>query len=272
VKKRRPAVLAISIGLVLAAVAGVLGVLHAMAPDREAIREQLGLEVSRVEALPANDPVRKDRRIEELLAVEDYQVHARALWLKLERMHGSIHQAATADDAARKAVPPFLVRCAILDGKSPAELRSLDDEARALQDEHGSTRYGPALLEAHHRLTLAMANRLQACGELEHFRLLQEAQKDRIAGRFAEALARIDETIPKHPQCEPFRLKLQIERVTLLAAASKAAEALLDQARNDRRDGRKAEAAQVLEVALPHFKGLPEEGRLKALLAELRRP
>jgi len=271
-KKRRPAVLAISIGLVLAAIAGALGVLYAMSPDREAIREQLALEISRVEAMPANDPVRKDRRIEELLAAEDCKVHARALWLKLERLHGPVHQAAVADDAARKAVPPFLARCATLAGKSLAELRSLDDEARALQDEHGATRYGPALLDVRQRLSIAMAIGLQTCSELEHFRVLQEAQKDRIAGRFAQALKRIDETIPKHPRCEQFLVKLQNERVTLLVSANKAAEGLLEQARNDRRDGRKAEAAQTLERALPNFKGFPDEGRIRALLAELQRP
>ena len=271
-KKRRPAVLAISIGLVLAAVAGVLGVLHAMAPDREAIREQLALEISRIEALPANDPVRKDRRIHELQAVEDYKVHARTLWLNLERLHGPLHQAAMADDAARKSVPPFLARCTTLTGKSPAELRSLDDEARALQDEHGSTRFGPALVEVRQRLSLAKATGLQTCSELDHFRLLQDAQKERIGAHFAQALTRIDESISKHPQCEQFLVRLRKERMILLASANRAVEALLEQARNDRRDGRKEEAAQSLERALPNFKGLPDEGRLKALLAELRRP
>lgn len=271
-KKRRPAVLAISIGLVIAAVAGVLGVLHAMAPDREAIRADLSRQIDLVEAMPANDPVRKDRRIDELLAVEDYKVHARALWLKLERLHGPVHQAAMADDAARKAVPPFLARSAALDGKTPAELRSLDDEARALQDEHGSTRYGPALVDLRKRLSLAMASGLQTCSELEHFRLLQEAQKDRLAGRFAQALGRIDEASSKHPKCEPFLVKLQAERGILLTSAKRAAEALLDQARDDRSDGRKEEAALSLERALPNFKGLPDEGRFRALLTELRRP
>ncbi len=243
-----------------------------MTPDREAIRADLSHQIDLVEAMAANEPMKKDLRIDELLAVDDYKVHARALWLKLERLHGPIHQAAMADDAARKAVPPFLARCTTLAGKSPAELRALDDEARALQDEHGATRYGPALLEVRQRLSIAMATGLQTCSELEHFRVLQEAQKDRIAGRFAQALKRIDETIPKHPRCEQFLVKLQDERVTLLVSANKAAEGLLDQARNDRRDGRKGEAAQALERALPNFKGLPDEGRIRALLTELRRP
>ena len=100
--------LALAIGLVIAAVLGVLGVLHALTPDAEAIRAALNVEM---EKLP-DDPVRRDRRIEELMADEDYRKHARALWLKLERLHGPAHQAAKADDDARKAVTPFLARAA----------------------------------------------------------------------------------------------------------------------------------------------------------------
>ncbi|HEV3026143.1 MAG TPA: hypothetical protein VG457_01140, partial [Planctomycetota bacterium] len=94
----------------------------------------------------------------------------------------------------------------------------------------------------------------------------------RIAGRFAEVQARIDETAPKHSACEPFLVRLQNERRILLASASRAAEALLEEARNDRWNGRKGEAVRALESVLPNFKGFPEEGRLRALLAELQRP
>jgi hypothetical protein len=272
VKTRGTSVLALSIGLVLAAVAGVLGVLHAVTPDREAIRAELARKIERVEALPPGDPIRKDRLIEELLSSEESRTYARALWLRLERLHGPAHETALAEEAARKAVPPFLARCLDLRGKTPPDLRSLDDEARSLQDQHGLTSFGPALCEVRNRLSQALGACLPSCSELEHFRLLQEAQEDRIAGRFAQALARINETIPKHATCEPFLVRLQNERRTLLASAKKAAEALLEQARLEWRDGRKGEAAESLERALPTFKGLPEEGRLRALLAELRRP
>jgi hypothetical protein len=270
-KKRRPAVLAISIGLVLAAVLAVMGLLHALAPDREAIRAQLSREIDLVEALPANDPVRKDRRIEELLAVEDYQTHARAQVLRLERLHGPVHQAARADVAAHKAVPPFLARCTTLEGKTPAELRTLDDEARSLQDSHGATRYGPALVQVRGRLATQISAGRPGCNDLDHFRLLQEVQKERLAGRYAPALSRIDEGLVQHSKCDSFGVRLRKEREELLRSGSQAAQKLLTQAQADRREGRQAEAAATLERALPNFNGFPEAGLLQALLAELRR-
>ena len=266
-KTRRPAVLAFAIGSVIAALLGALGILHAIAPDAEALRAALSLEIDRIEALPPGDPVHKDRRIEELLAVEDYRKYARSLQVKLERLHGPAHQAARADEAARQAVPPFLARCRSLEGSSPQELRTLDDEARSLQNEHGSTRYGPALAEVRGRLSSRMAAAVPACSEMDHFRVLQEAQKDRLAGRYGAALARLDEAVAKHPACEGFLFKVKQERETLMRSAAQTAATLLEQARKVRKE----EGVRLLEQALPNFKGLPEEGRLTALLAELRR-
>jgi hypothetical protein len=272
VKSRRPSVLAISIGLVLAAVLAVMGILLALAPDREAIRVRLGHEIDLVEALPANDPVRKDRRIEELLAVEDYQTHARALWLRLDRLHGPLHQAAQADEAARKEVLRFLARCTSLDGLSLGELRGLDDEARSLLDSHGATRYGPALVQVRDRLAKKMAESVPTCNELDHFHLLQEAQKERLEHRYERAISRIDVQLVNHPRCDSFVALLRRERQAVQRSAALSAQKLLTEAQNDRRDGRKVEAAAALERALPDFKGLPEAGPLQALLTELRRP
>jgi hypothetical protein len=264
---RRPAVLAFAIGGVIAALLGALGILHAIAPDAEALRAALSLEIDRIEALPPDDPVQKDRRIEELLDVEDYRKYARSLQVKLERLHGPTHQAARADQAARKAVPPFLARCRSLEGTSPEELRTLDDEARSLQNEHGSTRFGPALAEIRGRLSSRMAAAVPACSEMDHFRVLQEAQKDRLAGRYAAALARLDGAVAKHPGCEGFLYKVKQEREALIRSAAQTAATLLEQARNVRRE----DGVRSLEQALPDFKGLPDEGRLRALLTELRR-
>jgi len=270
-KTRRPAALAFAIGGVIAALLGALGILHAIAPDAEALRAALSLEIDRIEALPPGDPVQKDRRIEELLAVEDYRKYARSLQGRLERLHGPAHQAARADTAARQAVPPFLRRCRSLEGRSPEELRTLDDEARSLQNEHGSTRFGPALGEVRSRLAETSAAAAPRCTEVDHFRLSQEAEKDRIEGRFASALRRIDDAIARHPACVAFLGRVKQDRGTLFRSAAQAAEKLLEQAQAARGDGRKDEAARALDRALPNYKGLPEEGRLTALLAELRR-
>jgi len=270
-KTRRPAVLAFAIGGVIAALLGALGILHAISPDPEALRAALSLEIDRIEALPPGDPVQKDRRIEELLAVEDYRKYARSLQVKLERLHGPAHQAAKADEAARKAVPPFLARCRSLEGTSPEELRTLDDEARSLQNDHGSTRFGPALVEVRRRLAEKSAAASPRCTEADHFRLSQEAEKDRIEGHFASAIRRLDDAIARHPTCIAFLSRAKQDRGTVLRSATQTAEKLLAQAQEARRDGRRDEAARVLDHALPNYKGLPEEGRLTALLAELRR-
>jgi len=249
--------LALAIGLVLAAVLGVLGILHGMAPDPDAIRAALSAQIER---LP-EDPVQRDRRLEELMEVEDYRIHARALWLKLERLHGPAHQAAKADVDARKTVASFLDRNASLDGNSQAELSAIYDELRALLDAYGRGPYGPALNKFHARLAPLLA---PSCNDLDHFRVLQEAQKDRLAGKFASALRRIEDCLRKHPGCEQFRIALGKEREALLKSSSQAAEKLLEQAR-------KENSATLLERALPDYAGLPDEGRLKAQLTESRR-
>jgi hypothetical protein len=272
VKAQRPAVLAISIGLVLAAVLAVMGILRALAPDREALRAELSHEIDLVEALPANDPVRKDRRIEELLAVEDYQTHARALWLRLERLHGPVHQAARSDEAARKTVPPFLARCTSLEGLALVELRRLEDEARSLQDLHGATRYGPALVQVRDRLAKRTTAALPGCNDTDHFRLLLELQKDRIEGRYAQALRRVDDAERQHLECSALLVRLREEREAVLRSGGQAAQKLLTQARTWSRAGQKDEAAHVLDRELPRFKGLPEAPLLQALLTELLRP
>src|SRR5579862_4903400 len=125
VSRKRPAALALPIGVAIASLLAVLGVLRASAPDDEGLRTALARELERLDAWPEKDPLGKDRRIEELLAVEDYQKYARGLWSRLDRLHGPAHQAARAHVAAARAVPGFLARCRNLDALSPEELRAL---------------------------------------------------------------------------------------------------------------------------------------------------
>jgi len=272
VKARSPAVPAILIGAVLAAVLAVMGVLHAIAPDREALRAELDGEIDRLEARSGKDPVREDRRIEELLEVEEYRRHAPAQRLRLERLHGTVHPAARADEAARRVVPEVLARGAALDGMSIGELRRLDDEVRSLLDRYGSTRFGPALVECRGRLAATMAASAPTCSDLDHFRLLQEVEKDRLAGRYAGALSRIAEAAAGHPRCASFQERLRRALADVRESGSQAAGRVLRRAESDRSEGRREEARRSLDRALPEFKGLPEEGRLRSLLEDLRRP
>ena len=120
-------------------------------------------------------------------------------------------------------------------------------------------------------MTATMAAASPRCTEADHFRLSQEAEKDRIEGRFASAIRRLEEAVARHPTCVAFLNRVKQDRGTVLRSATQAAEKLLAQAQEARRDGRRDEALRALDRALPNYQGLPEEGRLKALLAELRR-
>jgi hypothetical protein len=272
VKTRRPAVVAISIGAALAALLGVLGILHALAPDDEAIRAEFARALKEIEAMPDTDPIAKDRRIEDTLDVEDYKKYARNLWTKLDRLHGPVHQAKEAEVAARKVVPAFLDSCADLNGKTLDELHALAGKAAELRREYGATRYGPALNKLHDRLLEKIATLTPTCTDLDHFRLLQEIEKDRLAGRFASAIKRADEASAKHPACSDFGPKLRQKREDVAQSEAAAEEKVLKEAKKLRVDGRKDEAARSLEQALPNHAGFPAEGRMRALLKELRSP
>ncbi len=244
-KSKRHAALAVPIGLGIAVLLAVLGVLRAWAPDDEAVRATLARELGRLEAWPATDPVGKDRRLEELLADEDGRKYARGLWTKLERLHGPAHQAARAQVAAARVVPDFLARCRTLEGLSPEELRALDEEARALLDEHGATGFAPGLKDARGRIAAKTASMAPACTDLDHFRILQEIQRERLAKHFRAALNRVQEAAAKHPRCANFLGKLRVARDEILNAPV---------------------------PSLPGDQGPPDEERIPAMLGELKRP
>lgn len=219
--RKRPAALAFAIGLIIAVLLAALAVARALIPDDEAIRAEISRAMKEIEAMPDTDLVAKDRRIEDVLGVEVYQKYARSLWTKLDRMHGPVHQAKDAELAARRVVPDFIRRCSSLDGKSISELRDLEGEAQALRDEHGRTSFGPALSDALARIAAKIAAMTPACTELDHFRILQEIERERLAKRFSAALKLIDEAGAKHPRCPEFLGKLRGAREEIVKAASK---------------------------------------------------
>src|SRR6185295_8816686 len=141
-----------AVGLGLALVIGVLVVVHSLQPDADAIKADLQKKLAELEALPPEQALLKDARAEELLAVEDYSIHAKALRLKLERLHAGLHEAATRDRAAAKEVPPFLARCRNLQGLAIKELDLRAGEGRSLLASHGGTRFKSSLQEALHEV------------------------------------------------------------------------------------------------------------------------
>jgi len=235
----------------IGAALGVLGIVHAMGPDRDAIRAALADELAKLEAMPADDPVRKDRRIHELKDVENYQIHARALWLKLERLHGPVHEAAQLDEEARKKVLPFLAR-----GVQPGDAAL--DECRALLDSYGNTRYGPALRARQKDLRAAPEK-----PKTDPVQFLATVSRERVQGRFARALTLVDDALRDPAAAAEFIAKLKAAREEILKSSKTRAERLLAQAATDRDPA-------PLEKALPDFSGLPEAGRIEAMIRQLR--
>jgi len=91
---RKQRVLFSALGLGPALVIGGLIVFNAIGPDPAAIKADLEKKMAELDALPPEKITAKDARAEELLAVEEYAQHAKALRLKLERLHAGLHEAA----------------------------------------------------------------------------------------------------------------------------------------------------------------------------------
>src|SRR5438874_4165071 len=98
------------VGVTLAGAIGVLWALGNVGPDPTAIKAELEMRTEELHKIPQEEAVRRDALAEELLANEEYKTHAKALWLKMERIHRPIHDAAQLERAASKEVPPFLAR------------------------------------------------------------------------------------------------------------------------------------------------------------------
>ncbi len=239
----------------IGAALGVLGIVHGIGPDREAIRAELAAEIAKVEAMPADDPVRKDRRIHELQDVEDYKVHAQSGWQRLEKLHNAAHPAAQLEEEARKKVLAFL-------GRNPDDPRAALDECRALLDFYGGTRYGAALRERQKRLAAA-ADRLKPPDGPSPELTIVAIQRERLNGRFAKALKMVDDAMRDFARDDAAVLKLRDVREEILKSSKAKAEKLLAQASADRKP-------EPLEKALPDFSGLPEAGRIEAMIRQLR--
>src|SRR5205807_1161681 len=101
-------------------------------PDPTAIKTELEMRTVELHKIPQEEAVRRDALAEELLANEEYKTHAKALWLKMERIHRPIHDAAQLERAAAKEVPPFLARSKDTSALERDDHKLLIGEARSL--------------------------------------------------------------------------------------------------------------------------------------------
>jgi hypothetical protein len=258
-------------GLILVTMIGILGILHATAFDPATVKAELERRIAELDGLPAEEAIRKDTLAEELLANDQYKQHARALYLKVERAHPRLHDAARLEREAAKVVPAFLARCKDLSRLAPSDLQLRSDEARSHVNNFGSTRYGPALRKLQAELKARLESAPRSVTPTDVIELSRKVYQTVAEGHFSPAIDLIADfmkrpgTLEYNPQIQPLR-----EMIAQKAAA--AAEALLEKARGFMNLGDKAAAAQLIDRSLPDFKGMKEAGSLEACRRTIRLP
>lgn len=272
-----------ALGLGFALIIGGLVVYNASTPDPAAIKADLEQKMAELQKLPPERIAAQDARAEELLAIEDYSKYARSLWLKLDRLHAGLHEAAKRDRAAEKEVPPFLARCKDLTHLTPEELSLRAGEGRSLRDSHGSSRFGPIL-----KIALDSIARRQdelRAKELEDLKkvlrreevspataVIELQRQVRVLVKqeqFAEALGLIDrfETLKLDVD---MKARSQEQRDFVVRSARTSLDALLKSARDLEGEEKRAEATRLLEEAQPRYKGISEAGGIDAALRRLK--
>jgi hypothetical protein len=195
---RRQTVLGLTIGAVLLVAIGGLGMVHFSRIDPDAVKKELDGRIAELQRIPDSESVRKDKLVEELLAVELYKEHAKAAWLKLDRAHRSLHEAAQLERGSEKAVKDFLAR-----SRAPgADPYTLEAEARSLIGLYGFTRWGDALRGEQRRLQVIVdANRgPQSADVLALTRDVQKALKDGKPDEALRAIADFEKRFPSHQE------------------------------------------------------------------------
>ena len=244
--------------LILVAAIGVLWAIGRIGPDPAAIKAELEARIEELNKIPAEEAIRKDALAEEHLANDLYKQYAKALWLKLERAHRSIHDAALLERAAAKEVPPFLARCKDLSKVERAELQMLIGEARSLLDNYGATRYADAL----RKTRLALDERFAALPPLvtaqDVIELTRKVQQALTEGHFSGAQDLIKD-FQKRPGAPEYQAKVEIQQESLRQKAATAVIAVVVKANQMADRGDRPGAVELLERSLPDFKGLQKE-------------
>lgn len=260
---RRQTVLGLTIGLILVVAISGLAMYHRSKIDPDAVKKEFEAKIAALDQIPGAEIARKDQAAEELLAVELYKEHAKALWLKLERTHRSLHDAAQLDRAAQKDVASFLSRSKASGG----DVRTLEAEARSLILSYGGTRFGRALRDEQARLQ-SLLESMRGFGAPDYLNLVRDLRKAEQDGHFAAAMALIDAAVkqcadPREYEQKFTELREEVKRKAE-AGASKVLVQILGRPRPD--------AIERIETALPDYAGLPARVSLETRLRELRKP
>jgi hypothetical protein len=276
--------LGLALGAILLGAIAILGILRAASPDPARIKSELGQELEALNRIPPEEALRKDAKAEEILTNEEFREHARALYVKVEKIHPRLHEAAELERAAQRVVPRLLARCVNLEQLLPKELHALSDEARAHLGNYGATRFGVALRDVLRKIDDLLtrkpepdprtgAEKSPEDGEAPGAERLVKVQREVGEAvrneRFSSALEVIDRFL-KRTDDDDLRRRANDLRESVLRKARKASQALLERARALAQEGQPGEAARLLDSALPNYKGLPENAVLEVTRRQLR--
>lgn len=250
---------------------GALWALGRVGPDPTAIKAELEMRLEELNKIPPEEAMRRDALAHQLLAEESYQEHAKALRLKLERIHRPIHDLAMLEQAALKEVPAFLARSKDVSKVNRADLELLIGEARVHVNNYGTTRFGDPLRKRLAELTARLESMLKSMPkpvtapdvvELNH-----KSKAALRTGRFSDALDLIEEFL-KRPgaqeylkQIDPSAEKVKKDAATAFVGIRDNIRGLIDRSDPDA-------ARQLLDRAESDFRRFPTE---LAEFATLRR-
>jgi hypothetical protein len=256
------------VGLILLGAIGVLWGLNQMGPKPDEIKADFGTKIEALNKIPDEEPVRKDALAEEYLANEEYKQYAKALWLKLEKAHRSLHDAAQLDRAAQKEVPPFLARSKDLSKANHEDLKLLIGEATSLINNYGASRFGEPLRKRLDELTAKLESLPKQVTALDFLDLSGKVTLEQKQWHFSGVMDLIDEFL-KRPGCKVYDVNKLIEETKAKAAA--AADDLLARAEGLSARGDKKMALDLLDRATPDFRRIPKEAdRIAALQRRIK--
>jgi hypothetical protein len=257
------------VGVTLLVAIGALWALGHVGPDITAIKAELEMRIEELNKIAPEEAIRLDDLAEELLENEEYKQHAKALWLKVERLHKPIHDAAQLERAALKEVPPFLARSKDVSKVSRADLELLIGEARAHVNNYGTTRFAEPLRKRLAELTAkleSMPKPVTAPEIPEQNRKVQEALR---AGRFSDAWDLVEEFM-KRPGAREFGNQIDPSLDSIKSKAAAAARTLFEKIKRLMDGGDKAAALQVVERSAPDFRRFKDEAeKLETLRRQL---
>jgi hypothetical protein len=258
------------VGLVLLGAIGVLWAISNAGLKPEEIKAELSAKIEELNSLPAEEIVRKDALAHGYLANDQYKDHAKALWLRLEKAHRSLHDAAQLDQAAQKETTRFLGRSKDLSKTEREDLKLLLGEVRTLIDKYGATRFGDALRKRQDDLTAKLDSLPKEVTPLDFLELSKKATTAQAQGHFSEALDLID-AWTKRPGAKEYAQKVAPLVESTNSKAEAAAEAMLERAKMHSGRGDKTAALGLLERSEPDFRRYPKAlGEIEALRRTIR--